>query len=58
MGLKEISWESVNWIDVAQDRNKWQALENMVTNLQFPYNVGTLLSHRTKLFNKNSVQWN
>ena len=43
-GSKEISWECVNWIDVAQDRDKWQAVVNVVMNLQFPYNVGNLLT--------------
>ena len=44
MGLREISWESVNWVDGAQDRDKWQALVNLVMNHQFPYNAGNLLS--------------
>jgi hypothetical protein len=48
MGLKEIkkiSWESVNWVDGAQDRDKWQALVTMVMNRQFPYNAGNLLKN-------------
>jgi len=28
--LREISWESVDCIHVAQDRNQWQALVNIV----------------------------
>jgi hypothetical protein len=34
MYLKEIGWESVDWIHLAQDRDQWQALVNMVTSLQ------------------------
>jgi len=34
MDLKEIRWEGKNWIELAQDRNKGQALANMVMNLQ------------------------
>jgi hypothetical protein len=30
----------VDWIDVAQDRDKWKALVNMVMNLQIPSNFG------------------
>jgi hypothetical protein len=34
MDLKEIKWECKNWIELAQDRDKWRALANMVMNLQ------------------------
>ena len=57
MGFKEISWESVNWVDGAQERDKWHALMNVAMNCQFPYNVGNLLSQGTKLLKKNSVPW-
>jgi hypothetical protein len=33
MDIKEIEWESVDWIYLAQDTGQWQALGNMVTNL-------------------------
>jgi hypothetical protein len=33
MDLKEIGWEIVNWIHLAQDRDQWQALVHMVMNL-------------------------
>jgi hypothetical protein len=33
--LGEISWEVVDWIRVAQDRDQCQALVNMVMNLRF-----------------------
>jgi hypothetical protein len=30
-------WEGgMDWIDVAQDKDRWQALVNVVTNLQIP----------------------
>jgi hypothetical protein len=28
-----IGWENMNWIHLAQDRNKWQALVTTVMNL-------------------------
>jgi hypothetical protein len=33
MVLREIGWEGVKWTDLAQDRNWWWALVNMVMNL-------------------------
>jgi hypothetical protein len=36
MELGEMRWGAVNWIDVAQDRDKWRALVNAVINLRVP----------------------
>jgi len=36
MDLREIGWESVDWIHLAQDRDQWLALMNTVMNLRFP----------------------
>jgi hypothetical protein len=36
MDLLEIGWGGVDWIGLAQDRDKWRALVNVVINLQFP----------------------
>jgi hypothetical protein len=36
MDLLEIGWGSVDWIGLAQDRDKWRALVNAVMNLQIP----------------------
>jgi hypothetical protein len=33
---REIRFGDVDWIHLAQDREKWQALVNMVMNLWFP----------------------
>jgi len=30
--LKDTGWEGMNWIHLAWDRNKWQALANKVMN--------------------------
>jgi hypothetical protein len=32
MYITEIGWEVVDWMHLAWDRNKWQALVNMVLN--------------------------
>jgi hypothetical protein len=42
MDLKEIGWEIVDWIDLLQERDKWQAVNNAVTNLLVPYNLRNL----------------
>jgi hypothetical protein len=36
MDLREIGWDCIDWIDVAQDRDQWRALVNMLINLQVP----------------------
>jgi hypothetical protein len=36
MDLREIGWDSMDCIDVAQDMNLWRALVNMVMNLRAP----------------------
>jgi hypothetical protein len=36
MDLREIGWDSVDWIDMAQDRNQWRVLVNTVLNLRVP----------------------
>jgi hypothetical protein len=33
MDLREIGWGSVEWIHLAQDRDRWRAVVNMVMNL-------------------------
>jgi hypothetical protein len=33
MSLQEMGWEGIDWIDLAQDRERWRALVNAVMNL-------------------------
>jgi hypothetical protein len=33
MDLREIGWDGMDWIDVAQDKDQWRALVNTVMNL-------------------------
>jgi hypothetical protein len=40
MDLREIGWNGMEWIDLAQDRNQWRALVNTVMNS----NAGKFLS--------------
>jgi hypothetical protein len=36
MDLGEVGWGDVDWISLAQDRNRWRALVNSVLNLRVP----------------------
>jgi hypothetical protein len=36
MDVTELGWEGADWIHLAQDRDQWWALVNMVMNLQVP----------------------
>jgi hypothetical protein len=36
MDLREIGWDDVDWIDLAQDRDQWRALVSTVMNLRVP----------------------
>jgi hypothetical protein len=36
MDLGEIGWGGVDWIGLAQDRDKWRALVNSVLKLRVP----------------------
>jgi hypothetical protein len=36
MDLREIGWDGVDWINMAQDRDQWRALLNTVLNIRVP----------------------
>jgi hypothetical protein len=44
MDLREIGWDRVDWIDMAQDRDPRRAFMNTVLNLRVPYPSGQFLS--------------
>ena len=43
MDLQEVGCGYVDWIGLAQDRNKWRTLVSAVTNLRVPYRCGEFL---------------
>ena len=36
MDLQEAGWTGMDWIDLAQNRDKWRAVVNAVMNLRAP----------------------
>jgi hypothetical protein len=45
--LREIRWDGMDCIDLAQDRDQWRALVNTVMNLRVSQNAGKFLSSYT-----------
>ena len=44
MALQDVGCEVMDWIDVAQDRDRWLAPVNAVMKLRVPYNARNFLT--------------
>jgi hypothetical protein len=56
MDLGEVGWGDVDWIGLAQDRDRWRALVNSVLNLRVSQNAGKLSSGLTSSGPSSSAQ--
>ena len=45
MDLQEVGCGYMDWIGLAQDRNRWQTLVSAVMNLRVPWNAGNFLTN-------------
>jgi hypothetical protein len=44
MDLQEVEHVGMDWIELANDGDRWRALVNAIMNLQVPYNTGSFLT--------------
>ena len=44
MDLHDVECGGIDWIEMAQDRDKWRPLLNVVTNVRLPLNARNFLS--------------
>ena len=44
MGLQDVGWGGLDWIDLAESRGRWRALVNAVMNLRVTLNGGNFLT--------------
>jgi hypothetical protein len=53
--LRETGWKAVDWIDMAQGRDEWRALGNIVLNLPVPSWEVLEGLHNWRLFKNGSA---
>jgi hypothetical protein len=54
MDLQEVGLECFEWMNLAQDRDRWRSVVNAVMSLRVPQNAGNFLNKRgTVIFTRN-----
>jgi hypothetical protein len=48
--LREVGWEDMDWIHLAQDIDRWRVLVNKVMKLRVPYVTGKFLTECLSAF--------
>jgi hypothetical protein len=44
MDLQEVGWRGMDWIDLARNRDKWNAVVYTVMNIRVPQHAGYFLT--------------
>jgi hypothetical protein len=44
MDVREIGWQGVDWMHLAQDRDQWWDFVNTLMNLRVPHKAGNFLT--------------
>jgi len=59
MDLQEVGGSRGDWMELAEDRDRWRALVSTVMNLRVPKNAGNFLTscRTSELLKKDSAPW-